>query len=159
MGQNLSAIEYLLLVSAIFQAGNTWIQWFLILCQDYLEFMCRCALRGIKSSLFCLSCSWQSFRTGTLERSSSYLCLLIRVGCPIHPVCRLSFFSLIYIRIRASNAVQMKHHYLVHLTRIWRTSERSVVREGWIYRNLQVHFHSWIPVAAVHKSFSFCQLL
>lgn len=115
MGQNLSSVEHNL-VSASFEADSAWTQQFLRL-WALSSFCARYALHRVKSSLFQLNCSWQSFRTGTLERSSSYLCLLIRDGCRVHPVGLLSLFRLTFIRIRASNAVQMKCCYLVHLTK------------------------------------------
>lgn len=151
-----SAVEYsLVLVSAGFEAGSPWTQQFLRPCLGCLEFPCRVALHRVKRFLFQLNCSWQSFRTGTLERSSSYLCLLIRGGCRVPLVCLLSPFRLPFPRIRASSAVQMKCCYWVHLTKPESDAQQWAHRNvlcvrGTLQENSQVSFHSWIPIADVH---------
>lgn len=159
-----TAVEYSLwLVSASSGAGSTWTQQFLRLCLGCLEFLCKIALHRVKSSLFWLNCSWQSVRAGTLERSSSYLCLLIRGGCRVHPVCLLSPFRLTFIRIRASNAVQMKCCYWVHLTKPESDAQQwahySVMCKGDSTGKTPSQFSLLDPYSRCALIFQSCQLL
>lgn len=157
-----SAVECnLLLVSASFEEGGTWAQPLLRLWAGWSS-CARYALHSVKSSLFWLSCSWQSFRTGTLERSSSYSCLLIRGGCPVCPVCLRSLFRLTFLRIRASDAVQLKGCCWVQPTKaesdVHQWAHQCYIREGDSAGKLS-QFSLLHPYGRWALSFPPCQLL
>lgn len=106
-----------MLGSAGVEAGSTGTQQFLSLCLGCLEFMCKiCSAQGKKFPVLAqlLLAAFQDRNTG---KKFKLLVALYRGGCPVHPVCCLSLFRLSFIRIRASNGVQMKGYYWVHQTK------------------------------------------